>query len=155
MSICFLFSVLNLLTPSWKQTDCLLWSLTVMSQWHMVAMQCHYLRMNVTTFWFMVNSVCWGVGSGTACWLVLATLQAVVFWSASDFSNCFILHATDFVHHTWQNHYCLQVHQLLMWKPTRLIIHQYGFLVSNYNYDIVWRFRHLEKCIMEIMSCYL
>lgn len=39
MSICFLLSVLNLVTPSRKRiylTDCLLWSLTVISQWHIV-----------------------------------------------------------------------------------------------------------------------
>lgn len=62
--------------------------------------------------------------------------------------------APQIVHHIWQYHYGLQAHQLLMRKPTCLIIHQYGFLVSNYNYGVVWRFRHLEKCIMEMMSCF-
>lgn len=144
MSICFLLPVLVLVTPSWKcryLTDCLLWSLTVISQRHIVAWialpvpkdDCSdiviYGYFNVLWSWWW-NSVTAQSGNTSSCCVVTSQW----FWKLFPIV-CHRLCAT------FGNIIMApRAHQLLMWKPTCLIIHQYGFLVSSCNYGRVWCF---------------
>lgn len=144
MSICFFLCVQVLLPASSLKhvhpMGCLLWLLTLISQWRNGRYYAVVLPMvECMTFQPMVPSVCQGARDATAhrdsFWqhFRLMCLDQQVILAAVSY--CLPHTFCTTLGNTFNN---CQAHQDLMRKSPCLIIHQHGIPVSNYNYDIGW-----------------